>query len=104
MQGIDLVFVHLCEFRRLIGCDAGINNLLDITIHDLIQLMEDGIATTDEAERQAIYAKAEHIMTREDWATTPLYNETKFYLLNPSITGFQMDATFRMFWKNADIQ
>ena len=68
------------------------------------QLMEDGIATTDEAERQAIYAKAEHIMTREDWATTPLYNETKFYLLNPSITGFQMDATFRMFWKNADIQ
>ena len=68
------------------------------------QLMEDGIATTDDAERQAIYAKAEHIMTREDWATTPLYNETKFYLLNPSITGFQMDATFRMFWKNADIQ
>ena len=68
------------------------------------QLMEDGIATTDEAERQTIYAKAEHIMTREDWATTPLYNETKFYLLNPSITGFQVDATFRMFWKDADIQ
>lgn len=58
----------------------------------------------DEAERQEIYKKAEHIMTREDWATTPLYNETKFYLLNPSITGFEMDATFRMFWKNADIQ
>lgn len=68
------------------------------------QLMDDGIATTDDAERQEIYAKAEHIMTREDWATTPLYNETKFYLLNPSITGFQMDSTFRMFWKNADIQ
>ena len=43
-------------------------------------------------------------MTREDWATTPLYNETKFYLLNPHITGFEMDASFRMFWKNADIQ
>lgn len=68
------------------------------------QLMEDGIATTDSAERQEIYAKAEHIMTREDWATTPLYNETKFYLLNPSITGFEIDSTFRMFWKNADIQ
>lgn len=68
------------------------------------QLLEDGIATTDEAERQEIYARAEYIMTREDWATTPLYNETKFYLLNPSITGFEMDATFRMFWKNADIQ
>ena len=68
------------------------------------QLMEDGIATTDTAERQEIYAKAEHIMTREDWATTPLYNETKYYLLNPSITGFEIDSTFRMFWKDADIQ
>ena len=68
------------------------------------QLMLDGIATTDTAKRQEIYAKAEHIMTREDWATTPLYNETKFYLLNPAITGFEMDATFRMFWKDADIQ
>lgn len=68
------------------------------------QLLEDGIATTDDAERQEIYVKAEHIMTREDWATTPLYNETKFYLLNPKISGFQMDSTFRMFWKNADIQ
>ena len=36
------------------------------------KLMDEGIATTDEAERQEIYAKAEHIMTREDWATTPL--------------------------------
>ncbi len=68
------------------------------------QLLEDGIATTDTAERQEIYAKAEHIMTREDWATTPLYNETKYYLLNPDITGFEIDSTFRMFWKNADIQ
>ena len=68
------------------------------------QLMKDGIATTDEAERQKIYVKAEHIMTREDWATTPLYNETKFYLLKPSITGFEIDSTFRMFWKDADVQ
>ena len=42
-------------------------------------------------------------MTREDWATTPLYNETKYYLLNPNITGFEIDSTFRMFWKDADI-
>lgn len=68
------------------------------------QLLADGIATTDADERQEIYAKAEHIMTREDWATTPVYNETKFYLLNPKITGFEVDSTFRMFWKNADIQ
>jgi len=58
----------------------------------------------EDFNNKEIYKKAEHIMTREDWATTPLYNETKFYLLNPHITGFEMDATFRMFWKNADIQ
>lgn len=68
------------------------------------KLLKEGVATTDPAERQEIYKKAEHIMTREDWATTPLYNETKFYLLKPNITGFKMDGTFRMFWKNADIQ
>lgn len=68
------------------------------------KLLEEGIATTSAEERQEIYKKAEHIMTREDWATTPLYNETKFYLLSPTITGFEMDKTFRMFWKNADIQ
>ena len=67
------------------------------------QLLRDGIATTDTEERQAIYERAEYIMTREDWATTPLYNETKYYLLNPSITGFEIDSTFRMFWKDADI-
>ena len=70
---------------------------------EFLQLLQDGVATTDTAERQEIYAKAEHIMTREDWATTPLYYETKYYLLNPNITGFSIDSTFRMFWKDADI-
>lgn len=68
------------------------------------KLLQEGIATSDASRRQDIYAKAEHIMTREDWATAPLYNETKFYLLKPNITGFKVDSTFRMFWKNADIQ
>ena len=68
------------------------------------QLLKDGIATTDTEERQAIYTRAEYILTREDFAGTPLYNETKFYLLNPAISGFEIDSTFRMFWKNADIE
>ena len=58
----------------------------------------------DEAERQEIYQRAEYIMTREDFAVAPLYNETKYYVLNPAITGFEMGSTYRMFWKNADIQ
>lgn len=68
------------------------------------ELLEKGVQTTDEAERQEIYQRAEEIMTREDYAVTPLYNETKYYLLNPSITGYEMGSTYRMYWKNADIQ
>lgn len=73
-------------------------------MQNLIQLREDGIATTDEAERQAIYAKAEHIMTEENWQLLRYIMRQNSTWLNPSITGFQMDATFRMFWKDADIQ
>ena len=68
------------------------------------QLMIDGVQTTDTAERQEIYQKAEHILTREEFASSPLYNETKYYVLNPRVTGFSIGSTFRMFWKNADIQ
>lgn len=68
------------------------------------ELTEKGVQTTDEAERQEIYQRAEYIMTREDFAVTPLYNETKYYVLNPAITGFEMGSTYRMFWKDADIQ
>ena len=67
------------------------------------KLLEDGVKTTDEAERQKIYQRADEIMTREDFAVTPLYNETKYYILNPRVSGFEMGPTYRMFWKNAEI-
>lgn len=67
------------------------------------QLMIDGVQTTDVAERQEIYKRAEYILTREDFASSPLYNETKYYVLNPRVTGFSIGSTFRMFWKTADI-
>ncbi|HBE85671.1 MAG TPA: ABC transporter substrate-binding protein [Lachnoclostridium sp.] len=68
------------------------------------KLMEAGVQTSDEAERQEIYVKAEHILSREDYAIAPIYNESKCYLLNPKITGLVMDSTFRNFYANADIQ
>ncbi|RGZ01627.1 ABC transporter substrate-binding protein [Clostridium sp. AM58-1XD] len=71
---------------------------------EFTKLMNEGIQTADEAERDEIYKKAEHILTREDWAVAPLYNETKYYLLNPRVTGFEIGSTFRTFFKNADIQ
>ena len=35
-----LLFIHLRQLRCLVGCDTGINNLLDIPIHHLIQLVD----------------------------------------------------------------
>lgn len=67
------------------------------------KLLEDGVKTTDEAERQKMYQRADEIMTREDFAVTPLYNETKYYILSPRISGYEMGPTYRMFWKNAEI-
>lgn len=68
------------------------------------KLMEEGVKTADEAERQEIYVKAEHILTREDYAIAPIYNESKCYLLNPKVTGLVMDSSFRNFYVNADFQ
>ena len=30
------LLIHICQLLRLVCCDAGINDLLDVTIHDLI--------------------------------------------------------------------
>jgi len=68
------------------------------------KLMDDGVNTDDTAQRQQIYAQAEHILTREDFAALPLINETKFYLVNPKVTGFAIGATNRISLLNADIQ
>lgn len=68
------------------------------------KLMEEGVKTADEAGRQEIYVKAEHILTREDYAVAPIYNESKCYLLNPKVTGLVMDSSYRNFYVNADFQ
>ena len=33
------LLIHICQFCRLVCCDAGINNLLDVAVHDLIQFI-----------------------------------------------------------------
>ena len=66
-------------------------------------LMEEGIQTTDTAERQTIYEEAEKILTREDFAASPIYNESKFCLIKPNVSGIEMNSTFRYFFQNADI-
>ena len=34
------ILVHLCKFLCLVGCDTGIDDLLDVSVHDLVQLIE----------------------------------------------------------------
>ena len=34
-----LFFIHLSQLGCLVGCDAGINDFLDISIHDFIQFV-----------------------------------------------------------------
>ena len=36
----DLVFIHLCKLCCLIGCDACVYNFLDISVHNLVQLVQ----------------------------------------------------------------
>lgn len=67
------------------------------------QLMIDGVQTDDETERQAIYQRADEILTHEDFAVAMLYNETLFYLKKPYVTGFEVTSTYRTMFANTDI-
>ena len=65
--------------------------------------MIDGVQTDDETERQAIYQRADEILTHEDFAVAMLYNETLFYLKKPYVTGFEVTSTYRTMFANTDI-
>ena len=67
------------------------------------QLMIDGVQTEDPDERQEIYARADEILTHEENAIVMLYNETLFYLAKPYVEGFEVSATYRTMFGNADI-
>lgn len=66
-------------------------------------LMEKGVQTEDTAERQEIYARADEILTHEEFGVAMLYNETMFYLKKPYVEGFEVTFTYRTMFKNADI-
>lgn len=68
------------------------------------QLMIDGVQTDDEAQRQEIYARADEILTHEEFAVAMLYNETMFYLKKPYVKDFEVTSTYRTMFGNTDIQ
>ena len=65
--------------------------------------MEQGIQIEDAAERQEIYARADEILTHEEFGVAMLYNETMFYLKKPYVEGFEVTFTYRTMFKDADI-
>lgn len=68
------------------------------------QLMIDGVQTEDTAERQEIYAHADHILTHEEFAVAMIYNETMFYLKKPYVKDFAVTFTYRTMFNNTDIE
>lgn len=73
--------------------------------HDAFRkLMNDGVNTDDETMRQKIYQKAEHILTREEYAVAPVFNETNFYLVKPYVSGVKITDAHRTFLVHADVQ
>lgn len=67
-------------------------------------LMIKGVQTDDDAERQEIYARADEILTHEEFPVAMLYNETLFYLKKPYVTGFEVTSTYRTMFANTDIE
>ena len=66
-------------------------------------LMEQGVQEEDTAKRQEIYARADEILTHEEFGVAMLYNETMFYLKKPYVEGFEVTFTYRTMFKDADI-
>jgi len=65
--------------------------------------MEAGVQTEDTAERQELYARADEILTHEEFGVAMLYNETMFYLKKPYVENFEVTFTYRTMFKDADI-
>ncbi|MDR2179680.1 MAG: ABC transporter substrate-binding protein [Synergistaceae bacterium] len=55
------------------------------------KLLDEGQSETDPAKRQALYAKADHLATRVDYAAIPLFHEDMFYLCKPYVKDLHKD-------------
>ena len=66
-------------------------------------LMIEGAQTEDIDERQQIYARADQILTHEEFGVVALFNETMFYLTKPYVEDFEVTSSYRTMLKNVDI-
>lgn len=68
------------------------------------ELLNKARATTDEAEREKMYIQADQILTRRDYGSIPVFNETMFYLAKDYVKNFEVGSNYRYIFANTDIQ
>lgn len=67
------------------------------------ELLDKARATTDEAEREAMYIKADELLTRRDYAAIPIFNESMFYLKKDYVKNFEVGSSYRYIFADTDI-
>jgi peptide/nickel transport system substrate-binding protein len=87
-------------YARYFTSDGTYNKVAGYSSPELDKLFAEGIATTDEAKRQAIYKQiSETLVDNAVWIW--LFTPQEFIAVNTSVHGFQprTDASLSMLWK-----
>lgn len=68
------------------------------------QLLDDARAEADESKREEMYKKADEILTRRDYGSIPICNESMFYLAKDYVKNFEVTSNYRYYFGETDIQ
>lgn len=66
-------------------------------------LLNQAQTTSDEAQRQELYAQADNILTHQDYAAIPICNESKYYLCQDWVNGFEITNVFKYDFSTAEL-
>ena len=66
-------------------------------------LLNQAQTTSDEAQRQELYAQADNILTHQDYAAIPICNESKYYLCQDWVNGFEITNVLKYDFSTAEL-
>ncbi|MEG1105346.1 MAG: ABC transporter substrate-binding protein [Eubacterium sp.] len=64
-------------------------------------LLNDARKIKDEKQREALYQKADELLTHKDYGAIPLYNDSMFYLKQDNVDNFEVTSIYRYHFKDA---
>ncbi|MEG0076160.1 MAG: ABC transporter substrate-binding protein, partial [Eubacterium sp.] len=64
-------------------------------------LLNDARKIKDEKQREALYQKADELLTHKDYGAIPLYNDSMFYLKQDNVDNFEVTSIYRYYFKDA---